>query len=65
MPNFHFEKATLAHKDLIFEWLNTPHMQEFWDSSEKHRQDILAFMKGRKEQSDYFDRIFSLKKETS
>lgn len=55
----HFEKATSAHKEIILGWLDTPHMQEFWDNSQEHRDDILIFMNGRKEQSDYFGGIFS------
>lgn len=55
----HFEKATLAHKEIIFDWLDTAHMQEFWDNSEEHRDDILNFINGRKESSAYFGGAFS------
>lgn len=45
----HFKKATRAHQDIIFEWLDEPHMKEFWDNSEAHRQDILNFIQGRRQ----------------
>jgi len=57
--NIQFEKATLAHKDTIFEWLDKPHVKEFWDNSPEHREDILNFMEGREERSSYFDGIFT------
>ena len=59
MTNITFEKATVAHKDTIFQWLDKPHMKEFWDNSVEHRDDIVIFMVGRKEKSPYFDGIFS------
>lgn len=54
-----FEKATWAHKETIFDWLAEPHMQEFWDNSPEHKDDIINFMNGRKEASNYFDGIFT------
>jgi RimJ/RimL family protein N-acetyltransferase len=57
--NIQFEKATLAHKDIIFEWLNESHMQEFWDNSQEHKDDIINFINGRIEPSHYFDGIFT------
>ncbi len=53
-----FERATLDHKDAIFEWLVQPHVREFWDNSPEHGQDILIFMDGRKQKSPYFNGIF-------
>lgn len=47
-----FEKATLQHKDIIFDWLAEPHMQEFWDNSQEHKDDILNFIHER--QQNYF-----------
>jgi RimJ/RimL family protein N-acetyltransferase len=44
-----FEKATLEHEKLIFEWLEEPHMIEFWDNSQEHKDDILNFIYGRKQ----------------
>ena len=43
----HFEKAGVQHQNIIFEWLAMPHMQEFWDNSQAHKDDILNFMHGR------------------
>lgn len=54
MINIHFQKANLSHKNIIFEWLEKPHMREFWDNSPKHSEDILNYMNGRKKRSDYF-----------
>jgi len=49
----------MAHKDLIFEWLEKPHVREFWDNSQKHRDDILSFIKSQKETSHYYEGIFT------
>lgn len=54
-----FEKITLKDKNTIFQWLNEPHMQEFWDNSEEHKEDILNFIDGRKKPSNYFNGIFT------
>lgn len=48
----HFEKATFNHEAIILQWLDQPHMKEFWDNSQEHRDDILNFIHGRKQ--DYF-----------
>lgn len=56
--NIRFEKATLAHQDIIFEWLEEPHVREFWDNSPEHRMDIEIFMKGRQETTPYYNGIF-------
>lgn len=56
--NIHFEKATLAHQDIIFEWLEEPHVCEFWDNSPEHRMDIEIFMKGRQKATPYYNGIF-------
>lgn len=45
----YFEKATLAHEETIFKWLAEPHMQEFWDNTPEHKNDILNFIYGRKQ----------------
>ena len=49
----HFEKATLAHREFIFAWLEEPHMQEFWDNSQEHKDDILNFLNGQKQHYFY------------
>lgn len=54
-----FEKVTLAHQSLIFGWLAEPHMQEFWDNSQEHKDDIIHFISGRPTPSSYFDGIFT------
>jgi RimJ/RimL family protein N-acetyltransferase len=59
MSDIHFEKTTLAHKDIIFEWLDKPHVREFWDNSPEHRIDIETFMKGRQEATPYYNGIFT------
>lgn len=59
MDGIEFEQATLKHKDIIFQWLAEPHMQEFWDNSQEHKDDILIFMNGRKKASSYFNGIFT------
>ncbi len=54
LVNIQFEKVNLKHQKDIFEWLKEPHMQEFWDNSQGHKDDILNFMNGRTEPSNYF-----------
>lgn len=34
-------------------WLNEPHVQEFWDNTQAHKEDILNFIQGRKTPSQY------------
>ena len=50
-----FKKATHADKEIIFSWLAEPHIQEFWDNTQAHKDDILNFMDGRKSPSSYCD----------
>lgn len=59
MKNLKFEKANLQHKAIIFEWLDKPHIKEFWDNSPEHREDIIIFLNGRKEPTKYFNGIFT------
>lgn len=47
MKNIHFKKATLNHINIIFTWLAEPHMMEFWDNSQEHKDDILNFVHNR------------------
>ncbi|WP_083837057.1 hypothetical protein [Rickettsia montanensis] len=42
--NIHFEKANLTHKEIIFNWLEEPHIKEFWDNSQEHKNDILILL---------------------
>lgn len=48
-----FEKATYDDKETLFSWLAEPHIQEFWDNTQGHKDDILNFMDGRKTPSSY------------
>lgn len=50
---FYFEKASEQHMDAIFSWLKEPAIQEFWDATEGHKQDIVNFVEGRAVPSDY------------
>jgi len=54
----HFEKVTPQHIETIFNWLAKAHVQEFWDNSQSHKDDILNFANGRREPSDYFDGLY-------
>ncbi len=53
MMKIHFEKVTGAHLDTIFSWLPQPHIMEFWDNTEAHKNDIVSFAQGRKTPSSY------------
>lgn len=53
--SIHFEKVTQAHLDTIFNWLTEPHIIEFWDNSQAHKDDIINFTLGRKIPSPYCD----------
>lgn len=55
MNTIHFEKATSKYRDTIFKWLEEPHVKEFWDNSQAHKDDIENFINGRKEPSEYAD----------
>ena len=56
--NITFTKASLVYSDCVLQWLEEPHVKEFWDNSQEHRDDILIFMKGRNEPSPYWNGIF-------
>lgn len=53
-----FEKASLKYYESILQWLSEPHVKEFWDNSPQYKEDILIFMKGRKEPSPYWNGMF-------
>lgn len=57
--NIRFEKASTNHIDIIFSWLAEPHIQEFWDNSKEHKEDILNFVDGRKQPSNYCDGLYT------
>ena len=48
-----FEKANKVHEKTIFTWLSEPHMMEFWDNTQEHKDDILNFIYGRKQHYFY------------
>lgn len=45
--DIHFEQVSFNHLEQIFNWLAEPHMMEFWDNSQAHRDDILNFIHKR------------------
>lgn len=51
--NIQFEKASKSHETLIFNWLSEPHMMEFWDNTQEHKDDILNYIHGRKQHYFY------------
>lgn len=51
----HFEKVSQTHLDTIFNWLAEPHIVEFWDNTQGHKDDIINFAGGRKTPSTYAD----------
>jgi RimJ/RimL family protein N-acetyltransferase len=55
--NITFIKASPEHLPLIMSWLNEPHMIEFWDNSQEHKDDIANFVHGRKQ--TYFGGAFT------
>lgn len=54
-----FRRLNLEDVQTIFMWLDEAHMQEFWDNSQNHRDDITHFAEGRKTQSAYHNGMFS------
>lgn len=44
LAEIHFEKASHMHIETIFSWLTEPHMIEFWDNSQEHKDDIINFI---------------------
>jgi hypothetical protein len=46
-----FEKVTGAHLYTIFSWLREPHIMEFWDNTQAHKDDIVNFTEGRNKKS--------------
>lgn len=50
-----FEKVKKEDIKVIFEWLKEPFVQEYWDNTQGHKNDILNFVNGRIEPSSYAD----------
>ncbi len=59
ISSIRFEKVNQQHQKTIFGWLDETHMQEFWDNSQQHRDDIIHFINGRLTPSPYFRGIFT------
>lgn len=57
--SIYFEKINQQHQETIFSWLSEPHMKEFWDNSQEHKDDIINFINGRLTSSNYFNGIFT------
>ena len=54
-PNNYIHQATFNHKEIIFLWLEVPHIMEFWDNTQDHKYDLFNFITGRKSQLPYCD----------
>jgi RimJ/RimL family protein N-acetyltransferase len=54
-----FEKVNQTHITTIFQWLEEPHIKEFWDNSQAHKDDIINFVEGRKTPSNYCGGLFT------
>ena len=57
--HFAFTKVTQNHKHAIFFWLKEPHVREFWDNTQGHKDDVINFINGRKEPSSYCDGLYT------
>ncbi|CEG58267.1 TPA: acetyltransferase [Legionella pneumophila] len=53
--NLQFKKVNANDIDTIFAWLAEPNVQEFWDNTQGHKDDILNFIDGRITPSSYAD----------
>lgn len=53
MSSIIFTQASKTDQQVIFSWLAEPHVQEFWDNTEAHKQDIINFIEGRQTPSPY------------
>jgi RimJ/RimL family protein N-acetyltransferase len=53
--SINFEKVKSKHLDIIFGWLAESFVQEVWDNTQAHKDDILNFVNGRRESSNYCD----------
>ena len=45
--NLIFKEASPKDESIIFDWLSEPHIKEFWDNSQEHKDDILHFIHKR------------------
>lgn len=53
--DINFRKATISDRNTIFSWLAESHIEEFWDNTQGHKDDIINFMEGRTTPSTYCD----------
>lgn len=53
-----FTKLELKHVDTILHWLIEPHIIEFWDNTQAHKDDIINFACRRKIPSSYADGMY-------
>lgn len=58
LPLRTFKKLEIEHEEIVLQWLAEPHIQEFWDTSTEFQEDLLIFMRGRKEPSPYWNGMF-------
>ena len=49
MSKITFNVAGEEDEKTIFSWLAEPHMVEYWDNSQEHKDDISNFIHGRKQ----------------
>lgn len=49
MDKITFKVAAKEDEKMIFSWLSEPHMIEFWDNSQEHKEDISNFIHGGKQ----------------
>ncbi len=61
VPKITFRKAVKADKKLVHEWLDKPHIKEYWDASKKMRENFDSYLKESKPFLDFW--ICSLDKE--
>ena len=50
-----FHPLDAQFRGKVIQWLDEPHVREFWDNSPEHRHDIDNFINGRIEPSSYFN----------
>ncbi len=57
-PTIGFKVLNKKTYPVVMDWLNEPHVMEFWDNSPEHKEDIKLFVEGRVVKSTYFNGIF-------
>lgn len=55
MPTITFEKLDQKNQKTVYSWLKEAHVQEFWDNTPEHKEDMLNFIDGRRVPSSYCD----------